>query len=91
MTYDDAMEQMKLGRAVRREGWQGHVRVEGLRIVRVKPNVRPAKFHATAADRAATDWVASAPPTTSALVPQDVSDFLNHGPDWAVDASAGRS
>lgn len=74
MTYDDAMEHMKVGRVAKREGWHGHVRIEGLRIIRVRPNVRPIKFYATAADRAATDWVASVPPARSGAT-VDIATF----------------
>lgn len=99
MNYNDAMTQMKQGRAVKRPGWAGHARVEGLRVIRVKPNVRPVKFCATEADRAATDWVASVPPARSD-VSADIATFtdspkgpVNHGSNeagGAVDGSGAR-
>ena len=65
MTYDDAMTQMKQGHAARREGWNGYVRIEGMRLIRVRPDRKPSPFRASPDDRAASDWVASDAPTTA--------------------------
>lgn len=69
MTYEDAMTHMKQGRAVKREGWEGHARVDGLQVIRVKPGRVPFRFYASREDRVATDWVASVPPARSDVSP----------------------
>lgn len=67
MTYEAAMTEMKQGRVARREGWEGHVRIEGLRMIRVRPGALPSAFHATREDQAASDWVASQTPARSEI------------------------
>lgn len=81
MTYEDAMNQMKLGRAAKRAGWAGHTRIEGLTIIRVTPGRVPYLFYASREDKAATDWVASVPPTRSDVQPNiaTFSELLTTG------------
>lgn len=59
MNFEIMMGNIKLGRVARRDGWEGHVRVEGIRMIRVRPNKLPAEYCATIADREAIDWVVS--------------------------------
>lgn len=86
MDYGEAMTQMKAGRVARRTGWKGHVRVEGLRMVRVEPDKVPATYRATPEDQAATDWTVAGTPATSpgAEIEVDIlsSELANNSPHW---------
>lgn len=77
MTFEEAMTEMKLGRVARREGWTGHVRIDGLQIIRVQPNILPHRFFASAADKRADDWVVSKSPGVSILPPLDLGTFAD--------------
>lgn len=56
MTFDDAIAKMKLGHVAKRADWQGHVRIYGIRMIRIRPNVMPADYTASSEDKTATDW-----------------------------------
>lgn len=76
MNFEDAMTQMKAGHVVKRATWKGHARIEGLFMIRVKPGIHPFQFRASKEDKAALDWVASAPPPRSTVPTRDVRDVI---------------
>lgn len=71
MNFEQAMTFARGGRVVRRKDWTGHVRCEGICLLRVQPGKRPTSYYASPGDKTALDWETSQPPARSHVMPED--------------------